>query len=79
MKQLIVVISVLLALSATALASEEEYGDLAPGLLAPLSLPADKILRISSTLVEFEHHGFIPISPEVQCFQHWEDESCPYP
>lgn len=79
MKQLIVVISVLLALSATALASEEEYGDLAPGLLAPLSLPADKILRISSTLVEFEHHGFIPISPEVQCFQHWEDEVLPIP
>lgn len=38
-----------------------------------LALPADKILRISPTLVEFEHHGFLPISPEVEVFQHWED------
>ncbi|HHT68748.1 MAG TPA: SpoIID/LytB domain-containing protein, partial [Firmicutes bacterium] len=38
-----------------------------------LALPADKILRISPTLVEFEHHGFLPISAEVEVFQHWED------
>jgi stage II sporulation protein D len=40
----------------------------------PLRLPADKILRISRDLVEFEHHGFLPINECVEVFQHWEDE-----
>ena len=39
-----------------------------------LALPADKILRISQTVVEFEHHGFLPISEDVEVFQYWEDE-----
>src|SRR5690554_3093947 len=39
-----------------------------------LRLPADKILRISQTMVEFEHHGWLPISADVKVFQYWEDE-----
>ncbi len=39
-----------------------------------LALPADKILRISQTVVEFEHHGFLPISKAVEIFQHWEED-----
>ena len=46
----------------------------ATGCEEHLSLPADKILRISPTKVEFSYHGFLPISEEVQVFQHWEDE-----
>lgn len=39
-----------------------------------LTLPADKILRISQTRVEFSHHGLLPISADVEVFQHWGDE-----
>jgi stage II sporulation protein D len=39
-----------------------------------LPLPADKVLRISQTMVEFAYHGFLPISAEVEVFQHWEGE-----
>lgn len=44
-----------------------------------LALPADKILRISRTMVEFEHHGFLPISEDVQVFQYWEGEAVTIP
>ena len=77
MKKLVVVWSVLLIFAGAALASGGP--DLAPGCQEPLALPADKILRISQDLVEFEHHGFLPISPEVECYQHWEEEILPIP
>lgn len=57
---------VLLALS---LASANVWGE-----EEVLRLPADKILRISQTMVEFEHHGWLPISADVKVFQYWEDE-----
>ena len=47
-----------------------------PGTLA---LPADKILRISKAEVEFEHHGYLPISSAVEAYQHWDDEIFPIP
>jgi len=46
----------------------------AGGCEARLSLPADKVLRISQTVVELEYNGFLPISADVEIFQHWEDE-----
>ena len=46
---------------------------------SPLVLPADRVLRISPEQVEFEHHGFLPISTEVECYHHWEDESFSVP
>lgn len=48
--------------------------DVTCGYDGSLVLPADKILRISQTFVEFEHHGFLPISENVEVFQHWEGE-----
>ncbi len=44
-----------------------------------ISLPADKILRISRTSVDFEHHDILEISAEVESFHHWEDDSWEVP
>lgn len=74
MKKLIAVWSVLLLLCGSALAGEGGIGENPLGVLQPLTLPADKILRISSSMVEFEHHGFLAINPEVECYQYWDDE-----
>ncbi len=79
MKKLIAVWSVLLLLAGGCLAAHSELGEVALGCDEPLALPADKILRISPSLVEFEHHGFLPINSDVQCYQHWEDEVAPIP
>lgn len=51
----------------------------ASGSETPLALPADRVLRIATDTVEFEHHGLLPISSEVECYHHWEEESFPVP
>lgn len=74
MKRLVSLVCALLALSVFRLAwiAHAQGGSIdCEGLLA---LPADKILRISQTVVEFEHHGFLPINESVEVFQHWEEE-----
>lgn len=52
---------------------------IAGGCDQPLPLPADKILRISPTWVEFEYHGFLPIGADVEVYQHWEDQALKVP
>ncbi len=79
MKKLMAAWFLLVLLCGAVLAAEGELPHVAPGSQAPLALPADKILRISPTLVEFEHHGYLPIGQDVQCYQHWEAEMVPIP
>ena len=45
----------------------------------PLALPGDKVLRISQTNIEFEHHGSLTIGEGVEVYQHWEGESLSIP
>lgn len=78
MRNLIVALSIIIMLSLTSLPTGAVVG-VAPGCAEPLALPADKIMRISQSQVEFEHHGILPISPEVLAYQHWEDEIWPIP
>ncbi|WP_461370745.1 SpoIID/LytB domain-containing protein [Candidatus Darwinibacter acetoxidans] len=79
MKKLLIVWSMLLALSTMGWAAAIDHSDVAGGCLEPLALPADKILRISKAEVEFEHHGYLPISSAVEAYQHWDDEIFPIP
>lgn len=74
MKRLVVLVCALLVLSLPSL--DVVIGAQVAGIDCEghLALPADKILRISQSVVEFEHHGFLPISETVEIFQHWEDE-----
>ncbi|NLJ79864.1 MAG: SpoIID/LytB domain-containing protein [Firmicutes bacterium] len=51
----------------------------ADALGKPLILPADKVMRISASCVEFEHHGILPLKEGVEAFHHWEGEFYPMP
>lgn len=73
MKRLILVLCTFLLLSGSS------FAQVNPMPLGSLALPADKILRISTSLVEFEHHGLLPIQSEVEAYQHWEDDVWPIP
>ena len=59
MKKLLIVWSMLLALSTMGWAAAIDHSDVAGGCLEPLALPADKILRISKARSN-EHHGYYP-------------------
>lgn len=50
-------------------------GEIAAGCSDPLVLPTDKVMRISTDLVEFEHHGQVSISEAVECYHHWEEQA----
>lgn len=81
MKPLIVVLSVLLVVLTTSLthASPVAPQAVAEGCENPLELPGDKVLRISTSEVEFEHHGRLPIIPEVEAYHHWGEDIWPVP
>ncbi len=46
---------------------------------APIVLPPDKVLRVSKTMMEFEYHGELEISPTAAVYQHWEGEQWAVP
>lgn len=79
MKRLVLVFALVFSFNLLVSSAQGEELGAALGCLEPLALPADKILRISGERVEFEHHGFLPISPEVEAYQHWEEEIIPIP
>lgn len=74
MKKLAILCCVLVLMCVGSLSARAGFQGTASGCETPLALPADKILRISPGTVEFEYHGLLPISSEVEVFQHWEDE-----
>ena len=65
------VLSLICLLSVSASATTT---NVASGCDDPLPLPADKILRISPTWVEFEYHGLLPIVADVEVYQHWDGQ-----
>ncbi len=67
-----------LVLSLVAMASPAPE-EIAAGCGEPLPLPADKVMRISTESVEFEHHGTVPISAAVECYHHWEEQAWEVP
>ncbi|NMB02585.1 MAG: SpoIID/LytB domain-containing protein [Firmicutes bacterium] len=79
MARLNVVFLVVLVISLKSVPVKATLSGVATGSEVPLALPADKIMRISASTVEFEHHGILPISADVEAFQHWEEEMWPVP
>ena len=79
MKKLMAAWFLLVLLCGAVLAAEGELPHVAPGSQAPLALPADKILRISPTLVEFEHHWvFCPSARMCSAISTGRQRWCPY-
>lgn len=75
MKQLLQVVSLLTILClGSSVGWAQPLLATASGADAPLALPADRVMRISASSVEFEHHGLLPINDEVECYHHWDEE-----
>lgn len=75
MKNIIIVMTIVLfVVSFGSFAVRADFSLVAIGCEEPLALPADKVMRISQNQVEFEHHGILPISADVESFQYWNGD-----